>query len=144
MSHHSPPSAEIKGCRFWSALGLRDCDYDNSLPLPPIIIPFQRKHGVPSLKCTGFTRAAYNRNTPLKAHAPTYPSFSKPFKNRYDSHQSPSGPVYTKIHLSFRDLRDRLTWTWKYTSKLPAEKGYAYHPERPLDEMLSNIHGFPP
>ena len=63
--------------------------------------------------------------------------------------------LYQKNSTSLLDLQDCLIWTWKYISKLPGEKGYAYHPERILDnilllftvspswpQILSTIHGF--
>ena len=67
----------------------------------------------------------------------TYPYFSKPVRNMYQFYQSPSGPVSTYKTLQvFRIYKDCLIWTWKYTSKLPGKKGYAYNPERILDDIF--------
>ena len=80
-------------------------------------------------------------NTPLKMHLQhVLPDFSKPSKYIFQLHQSPSGLHHKKTSLS--DLQDCLIWAWKHISKLPGEKGYAYRPERILDDMFSTIHGF--
>ena len=62
----------------------------------------------------------------------------------FQSHQSRSGSVYTRknaINTSFRIYEDRLIWKLKDISKLPGEKGHAYHPEQILDDVFSTIHG---
>ena len=95
---------------------------------------------LPSRKQISLWRPAQQECTSQGAH--TYPYFSKPL-NIYTSHTSPLLVLPTTENTtSFSDLQECLIWIWKYISKLPGEKGHAYHPEQILDDVFSTIHGF--
>ena len=97
---------------------------------------------LPSRKQTSLWRPAQQECTSQGAH--TYPYFSRPLHIYIYTPVTPV-PFWSclqqKNTTSFSELQDCLIWTWKYISKLPGEKGHAYHPEQILDDVFSTIHG---
>ena len=77
--------------------------------------------------------------------APTYPYFFQTVESMYISALSvPFWPcLYQKSTTSLSDLQHCLIWTWNI-SKLPGENGYAYHPERILDDIFQLFTVSPP
>ena len=131
----------------WKQVGMERTTTNSLVPFQPFQLGRMKlRHGL---------NTTYEQYT--SQGAPTYPYFSKPLKYVYFSSTSPLlAHVYTRKTLQrFSDLQDCLIWTWKYISQLPGEKGYAYHPERTLDDtfilftvsphwtqILSTIHSF--
>ena len=71
------------------------------------------------------------------------PLFIQTVKYIYFSPTSPLPVLSTpeKHYKLFGFTKTVWYWTWKHIS-IPGEKGYAYHPERILDDILSTIHEF--
>ena len=97
---------------------------------------------LPSRKQTSLWRPAQQECT--SQGAPTYPYFSKPLKYIFFSPTSPLLvlSIPEKTLQVFRIYKSVWFEHENTSQNYLAKKGYAYHPERIIDDIFWTIHGF--
>ena len=93
------------------------------------------------IKSVATTNTTHQEHTSPGAR--TYLYCSKPLKICFSSTSPLLDPSIQEKHYKCFGFT-RLIWTWKYISTLPGEKGYAYYPERILDDIFLLFTVSPP